>query len=80
MSPFSWNITKTTLISHGGNRKTGKMGSVEVFLNFLRLRGDETWNRQVICLAIYERFELAWRERPKRRAGFKFISKPMLAK
>ena len=90
----------------------GKMGSVEVFLNFMimdinrnvlrknpdkiiqskveqltRLWGDETWIDAAYDTTgnlfgdpekvSNERFEAAWRERLKTKAGFKFVSKPM---
>ncbi len=90
----------------------GKMGSVDVFLNFmimdinrnvLRKNRDNAIQRkveQLTCLwgdetwidAAYdttgnlfgdpekvsnERFEAAWRQRLKEKAGFKFVSKPM---
>jgi three-Cys-motif partner protein len=90
----------------------GKMGSVEVFLNFMimdinrnvlrknpdkaiqskveqltRLWGDETWIDAAYDTTgnlfgepekvSNERFEAAWRERLKKKAGFKFVSKPM---
>ena len=90
----------------------GKMGSVEVFLNFMimdinrnvlrknpdhaikskveqltRLWGDETWIDAAYDTrgnlfgdpekVSNERFESAWRERLKKKAGFKFVSKPM---
>lgn len=90
----------------------GRMGSVEVFLNFMimdinrnvlrknpdkaiqskveqltRLWGDESWidaaydttenlfgNPEKVS---NETFETAWRERLKKKAGFKYVSKPM---
>jgi len=90
----------------------GRMGSVEVFLNFMimdinrnvltknpdkaiqskveqltRLCGDETWIDAAYDTrgnlfgdpekVSNERFEAAWRERLKKKAGFKFVSKPM---
>lgn len=90
----------------------GKMGSVEVFLNFMmmdinrnvlrknpdkaiqskveqltRLWGDETWIDAAYDTTgnlfgepekvSNERFETAWRERLKKKAGFKFVSTPM---
>ena len=88
----------------------GKMGSVEVFLNFMimdinrnvlrkdpdkaiqskveqltRLWGDETWIDAAYEGDLFgnpekvsnERVEAAWRERLKKKAGFKFVSKPM---
>jgi len=90
----------------------GKMGSVEVFLNFMimdinrnvltknpdkaiqgkveqltRLWGDETWIDAAYDTSgnlfgdpekvSNERFEAAWRERLEKKAGFKFVSKPM---
>ena len=90
----------------------GKMGSVEVFLNFMimdinrnvlrknpdkaiqskveqltRLWGDETWIDAAYDTTgnlfgdpekvSNERFEAAWRERLQKKAGFKFVSKPM---
>lgn len=90
----------------------GKMGSVEMFLNFMimdinrnvlrtnpdkviqskaeqltRLWGDETWIDAAYDTkgnlfgdpekVSNERFEAAWRERLKTKAGFKFISNPM---
>jgi len=90
----------------------GRMGSVEVFLNFMimdinrnvltknpdkaiqskveqltRLWGDETWIDAAYDTrgnlfgdpekVSNERFEAAWRERLKKKAGFKFVSKPM---
>jgi three-Cys-motif partner protein len=90
----------------------GKMGSVEVFLNFMimdinrnvlrknpdnaiqskveqltRLWGDETWIDAAYDTSgnlfgdpekvSNDRFEAAWRERLKKKAGFKFVSEPM---
>jgi three-Cys-motif partner protein len=90
----------------------GKMGSVDVFLNFMimdinrnvlrknrdkaiqskveqltRLWGDETWIDAAYDASgnlfgdpekvSNERFEAAWRERLEKKAGFKFVSKPM---
>lgn len=90
----------------------GRMGSVEVFLNFMimdinrnvlrkdrgsalqrkaeqltRLWGDETWIDAAYDTSgnlfgdpekvSNERFEAAWRQRLKTKAGFKFVSKPM---
>jgi three-Cys-motif partner protein len=90
----------------------GKMGSVEVFLNFMimdinrnvlrknpdkalqrkveqltRLWGDEMWIDAAYDASgnlfgdpekvSNERFEATWRERLKKKAGFKFVSKPM---
>lgn len=90
----------------------GKMGTVDVFLNFMimdinrnvlrknpdkaiqskveqltRLWGDETWIDAAYDTSgnlfgdpekvSNERFEAAWRERLKKKAGFKFVSKPM---
>jgi three-Cys-motif partner protein len=91
---------------------SGKMESVDVFLNFMimdinrnvlrkkpdkavqskveqltRLWGDETWIDAAYDTSANlfgdpekvsnERFEAAWRERLKNRAGFKFVSAPM---
>jgi three-Cys-motif partner protein len=90
----------------------GKMGSVEVFLNFMimdinrnalrrnpekriqskieqltRLWGDSTWEGAAFSSegklfddpqkVSNEQFEAAWRERLKKKTGFKFVSKPM---
>jgi len=90
----------------------GRMGSVEVFLNFMimdinrnvltknpdkaiqskveqltRLWGDETWIDAAYDTrgnlfgdpekVSNERFEAAWRERLRKKAGFEFVSKPM---
>ncbi len=90
----------------------GKMGTVEVFLNFMimdinrnalrrnpdkavqskidqltRLWGDETWKEAAYDTAgnlfgnpekvSNERFERAWRDRLKTKAGFKYVSEPM---
>lgn len=90
----------------------GKMGSVEMFLNFMimdinrnalrrnpdkalqskidqltRLWGDETWFDAAYDTSgnlfgdpekvSNERFELTWRERLKKKAGFRYVSAPM---
>lgn len=90
----------------------GRMGSVELFLNFMimdinrnalrrnqdiaiqskinqltMLWGDASWKDAAFSSAgklfddpqkvSNEQFELAWRERLKNKAGFKFVSKPM---
>ena len=99
---LAWEVIETA----------GKMGSVDVFLNFMimdinrnalrknqdkaiqskvdqltRLWGDETWKEAAYDSSYNlfgdpekvsnERFEAAWRERLQKRAGFKFVSKPM---
>ena len=90
----------------------GKMGSVELFLNFMimdinrnalrrnrdsaiqskidqltSLWGDNSWENAAFSSegklfddpekVSNEAFELAWRERLKKKAGFKFVSEPM---
>jgi three-Cys-motif partner protein len=90
----------------------GRMGSIELFLNFMimdinrnalrrdrdsaiqskidqltTLWGDESWEGAAFSSegklfvdpekVSNEQFELAWRERLKKKAGFKFVSKPM---
>ncbi len=92
--------------------EAGKMGSVDLFLNFMimdinrnvlrknpdkaiqskveqltRLWGDETWIDAAYDTSgnlfgepekvSNERFEAAWRGRLEKKAGFKFVSKPM---
>jgi three-Cys-motif partner protein len=90
----------------------GRMGTIELFLNFMimdinrnalrrnrdnaiqskieqltALWGDGSWEEAAFTSAgklfedpekvSNEQFELAWRERLKKKAGFKFVSKPM---
>ena len=106
LDPYNINLRWEVIES------AGKMGSVDMFLNFMimdinrnvlrrnpddavqskidqltRLWGDETWKDAAYDTSgnlfgnpekvSNEQFEKAWRDRLKKKAGFKFVSEPM---